>query len=96
MIAKLSEDSQRDLLRGIDWFERISPGLGDRFESEFYNALNRIIENPYLFPANHTGFRPCRLKRFTSVVYFRIDGDVIIIVGLFTSGEDETDLMVQL
>jgi hypothetical protein len=26
MIAKLTEDSQRDLLRGIDWFERISPG----------------------------------------------------------------------
>ena len=75
MIAKLTEDSQRDLLRGIDWFERISPGLGDRFESEFYNALNRIIEKPYLFPANHTGFRPCRLKRFTSVVYFRIDGE---------------------
>jgi hypothetical protein len=23
MIAKLAEDSQRDLLRGIDWFERI-------------------------------------------------------------------------
>lgn len=59
MIAKLTEDSQRDLLRGIDWFEKISTGLGDRFESEFYNALNRITENPYLFPANHTGFRPC-------------------------------------
>ncbi len=62
MIAKLTEDSQRDLLRGIDWFERISPGLGDRF---------------------------------TSVVYFRMDGDLIIIEGLFTSGEDETDLMVR-
>ena len=96
MIAKLTEDSQRDLLRGIDWFERISPGLGDRFESEFYHALKRIMENPYLFPAtNHTGFRPCRLKRFTSVVYFRIDGDLIVIVGLFTSGEDETYLMVR-
>lgn len=95
MIAKLTEDSQRDLLRGIDWFERISPGLGDRFESEFYKALNRIMDNPYLFPANRTGFRSCRLKRFTSVAYFRIDGDVIIIVGLFTSGEDETDLMVR-
>ena len=25
MIPKLTEDLQRDLLRGIDWFERISP-----------------------------------------------------------------------
>jgi hypothetical protein len=92
MIVELTEDSQRDLLRSIAWFERMSPGLGDRFELEFYNALNRIMDNPYLFPANQTGFRPCRLKRFTSVVYFRTDGDLVVIVGLFTSGEDESDL----
>lgn len=52
MIVELTEDSQRDLLRGIAWFERMSPGLGDRFELEFYNALNRIMDNPYLFPAH--------------------------------------------
>jgi hypothetical protein len=32
MIARLTADTQRDLLRGIAWFEKISTGLGDQFE----------------------------------------------------------------
>ncbi|MCU0707389.1 MAG: type II toxin-antitoxin system RelE/ParE family toxin [Pirellula sp.] len=92
MNAKLTVDTQDDLLRGIAWFDKISLGLGDQFEAEFYNALERIKDNPFLFPPNHTGYRPCRLKRFTAVVYFRIDGDWIVVVGLFTSGEDERSL----
>ncbi len=79
-------------MRGIEWFERIAIGLGDQFELEFFNALERIKQEPNLFSENHTGYRPCRLKRFTAVIYFRMDGDLIVVVGLFTSGEDETAL----
>ena len=89
MNAQLTAETEADLLRGIRWFDRIALGLGDQFESEFYNALERIKQDPNLFAANHTGYRPCKLKRFTSVLYFRFDGDLIIVVGLFTSGEDE-------
>lgn len=67
-------------------------GLGDQFESEFYDALERIKQGPLLFAANHTGYRPCRQKRFTAVLCFRIDGDVIVVVGPFPSGEDESVL----
>jgi hypothetical protein len=92
MNAKLTAETVADLLRGIEWFDRISPGLGDQVESEFHNALERIKQEPHLFAANHTGYRPCRLKRFTAVLYFRIDGDALVVVGLFTSGEDESVL----
>lgn len=92
MNAKLTPETEADLLRGIEWFDRILPGLGDQFESEFYDALARIKQEPLLFAADHTGYRACRLKRFTAVLYFRIDGDVIVVVGLFTSGEDESVL----
>ena len=92
MIAKLTAATLDDLLRGIAWFDRISLGLGEQFEAEFYRALQRIKDNPRLFPTNQIGYRACRLKRFTAVIYFRIDEDCIIVVGLFTSGEDETAL----
>lgn len=68
MKARLTDDTKLDLLRGIEWFERISPGLGDQFESEFYNGLERIKANPELFATDHTGYRPCPLKRFTAVL----------------------------
>ena len=35
MNAKLTRDTEADLLRGIEWFDKISHGLGDQFESEF-------------------------------------------------------------
>ncbi len=92
MNAKLTAETVADLLRGIAWFDKISTGLGDQFESEFFDALERIKHDPDLFAANHTGYRPCRLKRITAVLYFRIDVDSIVVVGLFTSGEDETVL----
>jgi len=92
MNAKLTAETEVDLLCGIEWFDRISLGLGDQFEPEFFNALERIKQDPDLFAANHTGYRPCRLKRCAAVLYFRIDGNLIVVVGLFTSGEDETVL----
>ncbi len=92
MNVKLTAGTVADLLRGITWFDRIAVGLGDQFELEFYDALDRIKQSPELFAANHTGYRPCRLKRFTAVLYFRVDNDCLVVVGLFTSGEDESVL----
>lgn len=92
MKARLTAQTEIDLLRGIDWFDRISIGLGESFSAEFYLALERVKENPELFAADHTGYCPCRLKRFSAVLYFRIDEPFVVVVGLFTSGEDESDL----
>jgi hypothetical protein len=92
MKARLTVHTEADLLRGIDWFDRISIGLGEMFEAEFYRALERVKASPELFAADDAGYRPCRLKRFTAVLYFRIDEPFVVIVGLFTSGEDERGL----
>ena len=95
MKARLTAHTEVDLLRGIDWFDRISTGLGEMFEAEFYRALERVKANPELFAADHMGFRPCRLKRFSAVLYFRIDEPFVVVVGLFTSGEDERALQIR-
>lgn len=58
MRARLTTRTEADLLRGIDWFDRISTGLGESFEAEFYGALERVKANPELFAADHTGYRP--------------------------------------
>ncbi len=95
MKARLTAHTEIDLLRAMDWFDRIAIGLGEEFLAEFYLALERVKTNPELFAADHTGYRACRLKRFTAVLYFRIDESVVVVVGLFTSGEDESGLRVR-
>jgi len=55
MNAKLTAETEVDLLRGIEWFDRISLGLGDQFETEFFNALERIKGPPInYFPGSAT------------------------------------------
>jgi hypothetical protein len=80
-------NAKLDLLEGIEWFESISEGLGDQFEFEFFKCVDRIKNGPLNFTQNESGFRACRLKRFTAVVYFRVDGDRIVIVRLLVNGK---------
>ena len=87
MKARLTAHTEADLLRGIDWFDRISTGLGEMFEAEFYNALERIKANPQLFAADNTSYRPCRLKRLTAVLYFRIDNCLWWLLGFLLAAK---------
>lgn len=40
MNAKLTSETQEDLLRGMEWFDKIAFGLGNQFESEFFVRLS--------------------------------------------------------
>ena len=89
MNVVLLPGAERDLLDAIEWYGRVSANLGDQFEVEFYQAIDRIVENPESFAENSSGFRPCLTKRFTSVVYFRIDEKVIVIVRILVNGRED-------
>jgi hypothetical protein len=62
MKARLTAHTEADLLRGIDWFDRISTGLGEMFEAEFYCALERIKANPQLFAVERGSPRTATAK----------------------------------
>jgi len=50
------------------WFDERRVGLGDELEAEFYAAVLVVQDRTYSFAADHTGYRPCRLRRFTAVL----------------------------
>lgn len=79
-----------DLLNSMNWFDARKDGLGGELEHEFYKAVARIRENPLHFAADEFSNRPCRLKKFGAVVYFRIDSDCIVVLGLLVHGRDKS------
>lgn len=81
-----------DLLSSMEWFDQRRDGLGEELEIEFYSAVAVVRERPLSFAADQTGYRPCRLKRFTAVLYFRIENSQIVVAGLFVGGRDEQRL----
>lgn len=54
----------------------------------FYACAGDSIRNPLLYPKVHNEFRRCLLRRFPYAIYFTIDGDQIIITGLFHGARD--------
>jgi hypothetical protein len=92
MGVRYVDEVRDDLLLSIAWFDERKDGLGDEFEAEFYAAVSLVQKRPLSFAADHTGYRPCRLRRFTAVLYYRIESDIIVVMGLFVSGRVESRL----
>lgn len=81
-----------DFQSAFNWFEGLKVGLGSEFEAEFFSALERVKSNPELFAESTTGYRACRLKRFSAVLYYRISTNTVVITGLFVNGRDDATL----
>lgn len=72
-----------DVIAAYAWYEEKAPELGEEFLQVFYAYAGSILQNPLLYPKVHLDFRRRLLIRFPYAVYFRIEGNAIIVYGLF-------------
>lgn len=66
MDVRYAEEVRDDLLISMVWLDKRRDGLGDELEIEFHAAVSVVQERPLSFAADHPGYRPCRLRRFTA------------------------------
>ena len=79
-----------DLVEASLWYEDKRTGLGDEFITEYLAAVRRIVDNPLMFAVGSNRLRPCRLKRFTWIIHFKIDANQILIVAVMGAERDES------
>jgi len=79
-----------DVVDAASWHEDKLLGLGDEFVAEYVAAIKRIQDNPLLFAVAKNGLRPCRLKRFSYIIHFDVDGSNVLIVALMAGGRDDS------
>ena len=79
-----------DVVDAIAWYDDKRPGLGEMFFVEYLAAIGRIRDNPLLFAVAANGLRPCRLKRFSYISHFDVDGNDVLIVALMAGGRDDS------
>ena len=78
-------------LRGIrNWYDRQRPGLGDEFLLAVANAMTRLEEVPERFPVYYRGFRRLLTERFPYKVFFRIEGDAVIVFRILHAARNHT------
>ncbi len=80
----------RDFVAAIDYYEALSPGLGLRFEEAFAQAELEIEEGLVTHPVLFDHFHRVVLRRFPYRLYYRLQGDAAIVVGLFHIRRDPT------
>lgn len=63
------------------WYETQSAGLGSEFLAAAQAVVDAIAEDPLKYPVVLRDTRRTLLKRFPYAIYFRVYGDVIVVVA---------------
>lgn len=79
----------RDLEEAAGWYEEQRRGLGSRFLEAIEETLDRIEENPRLYPVVHRDFRRALVSRpFPYQVFFRIEGRHLSVYAVLHMARD--------
>jgi hypothetical protein len=77
-----------DLQKGIDWYDRISFPLGNRFRAAVRAQFREIAAEPQRFGFAFDDVRFARLARFPYVVLFREVNQVVMVLGVLHASSD--------
>ena len=71
-----------EVLDTRDWYAARQASLGERFSEELGATVARIVERPVAFPRVRGEIRRAVLRRFPYAVYFRVDGNIIVVLAV--------------
>ncbi len=80
--------AQEDIREATQWYNKQSPGLGNRFSGEIRKSVRFIKQNPAACNIQYDEVRTAVLKVFPFMIHYTIDKDnkaVIISAVLHTS-----------
>ena len=82
--------AKADLLRPYNWYESQCPRLGDAFLAAHAEALLRLEADPERYPVYYRGFRRVLTRRFPYKIFYRIEGQDIIVFRILHGAQDHT------
>jgi plasmid stabilization system protein ParE len=63
------------------WYERQRPGLGHDFLAAAQASMDAIAEHPFRYAVVRRDTRRALIRRFPYAIYYRIYGDVVVVVA---------------
>jgi plasmid stabilization system protein ParE len=85
--------AESDLRDARSWYQNQRTGLGDQFLAQIAIALEFLIRDPNLHPEYYRGFRRVMMRRFPYKLFYRIEGERIIVFRVLHSGRDHPKLL---
>ena len=84
----LLPEVEEDTFVGYRWYEKRSSGLGDQFLEELYTDIGGIPSNPLLYEVVRRRIRCRLLRRFPYAIYFSLEEEQILVLGVFHCARD--------
>ena len=80
-VVRFLEDAKVELLDALGYYNRRTPGAGDRLLEDVLETADRICETPLRWPIEDDGYRRWRLLVFPYALRYEVaaDGNIDIV-----------------
>ena len=85
---RLRPEAERDLLDAANWYEEQQNSLGQQFLDKALAGFSAIAEKPFLYPIVHRNIRRSLMHRFPFGIYYKIEGEVVIVFAIIHGSRD--------
>jgi len=88
----LTARADAEIDEACDWYEACEPGLEEEFLRFLGKAFDVVAEHPEFRPVRFGSIRRIILKKFPYAVYYRHDGEMILVESVFHEARDPSRL----
>lgn len=85
---RIRPEAQADLNEAYWWYEHQREGLGADLLLCFEESLQKVRRNAEIYPRVHKTVRRATIRRFPYGLFYIIEEDVVIVIGVFHAGRD--------
>ena len=87
-LVTIRAGAEEDLLQTSRWYEQKVPGLGDDFLTESFLAIKDLAVSAERRSYYYRDFRRVLLKRFPYKIFYRIEGDTVVVFRVLHAGRE--------
>ncbi len=85
--------AEADLRDARDWYESQRAGLGAEFIAQIDATIQVLIRDPQRHPVYYRGFRRVLARRFPYKLFYRLEGDRIIMFRILHVRRDHPRIL---
>ena len=89
-------EAEWDMEDVCSWYERRSEGLGTAFLQSVQNVLDTIERHPRMYPVARDEVRRAEVARFPYGIIYVVEGDIILVIGVFHNSRDPSQWRARL
>lgn len=82
MTYEFHPEAEQEFVEAAGYYERKITGLGERFGSEVYHVIERLLEYPELGSPNDLDLRRILLARFPYFLIYSFTTDVLRVIAV--------------